>query len=75
MQPKPASECACRDEALFGKIVTAAFGQRRKTLRNTLRDYVSDADFVALDINPQARGETLSLQDYVHIADYLVGRK
>lgn len=75
MQPKPASECACRDEALFGKIVTAAFGQRRKTLRNTLRDYVSDADFVALAINPQARGETLSLQDYVHITDYLAGRK
>lgn len=75
MQPKPASECACRDEALFAKIVTAAFGQRRKTLRNTLRDFVSDADFVALEINPQARGETLSLQDYVHIADYLAGRK
>ena len=75
MQPKPAGECSCRDELLLGKIVTAAFGQRRKTLRNTLRDYVSDADFASLAINPQARGETLSVQDYVRITDYLVGRK
>ncbi|MBS1208648.1 MAG: ksgA [Proteobacteria bacterium] len=74
MQPKPASECACRDEALLGKLVTAAFGQRRKTLRNTLREWLSDADFVTLGINPQARGETLSLQDYVQIADYLALR-
>lgn len=71
MQPKPAAECACRDEALFGRIVTAAFGQRRKTLRNTLRDLVSDEDFVATGINPQARGETLSVDDYVRLTNHL----
>lgn len=74
MHPRPAGECNCRDEKLFGKIVTAAFGQRRKTLRNTLREWVSDADFEALGINPQARGETLSVPDYVRIADYLAAR-
>ncbi|MDO6387962.1 MULTISPECIES: 16S rRNA (adenine(1518)-N(6)/adenine(1519)-N(6))-dimethyltransferase RsmA [unclassified Uliginosibacterium] len=74
MQPKPASECACRDEALLGRIVTAAFGQRRKTLRNTLRELCSDEDFVALGINPQARGETLGVAEYVRMADYLSAR-
>ena len=74
MQPKPAAECACRDEALFGRIVTAAFGQRRKTLRNTLRDIVSDEDFAVLAINPQARGETLSVHDYVRMADHLAAK-
>jgi 16S rRNA (adenine1518-N6/adenine1519-N6)-dimethyltransferase len=71
MQPKPVAECNCRDEALFGRIVSAAFGQRRKTLRNTLRELVSDEDFVALGINPQARGEVLGVQDYVRIANHL----
>ncbi|MDQ7990618.1 MAG: 16S rRNA (adenine(1518)-N(6)/adenine(1519)-N(6))-dimethyltransferase RsmA [Candidatus Dactylopiibacterium sp.] len=71
LQPKPAAECACRDEALMARIVTAAFGQRRKTLRNTLREWLADADFAALAISPQARGETLAMHDYVRIADYV----
>jgi 16S rRNA (adenine1518-N6/adenine1519-N6)-dimethyltransferase len=71
LQPKPAEQCSCRDEILFGKIVTAAFGQRRKTLRNTLREWMSDADFAVLGISPQARGETLSVEDYVRMTDHL----
>lgn len=71
LQPKPLAECNCRDEALLAKIVTAAFGQRRKTLRNTLREWMTDADFEAVGINPQARGETLSVSDYVRISDHL----
>ncbi len=74
LQPRPAAECTCRDEALFGRIVTAAFGQRRKTLRNTLRDWMDDADFAALGIDPQARGETLAVADYVRMADHLASR-
>lgn len=74
LQPKPVAECACRDEALFGRIVTAAFGQRRKTLRNTLREWLGDADFAALGIDPQARGETLAVQDYVRMADHLAAK-
>jgi len=74
MQPKPAEQCTCRDEALFGRIVTAAFGQRRKTLRNTLREWVSEADFASLGIDPQARGETLKLEDYVRLTDYVAGK-
>ncbi|WP_374402662.1 16S rRNA (adenine(1518)-N(6)/adenine(1519)-N(6))-dimethyltransferase RsmA [Niveibacterium sp.] len=68
--PKAASELDCRDEALLAKIVTAAFGQRRKTLRNTLKGTLDDAGFVTLGINPGARGETLSLADFVRIANF-----
>jgi 16S rRNA (adenine1518-N6/adenine1519-N6)-dimethyltransferase len=47
MVPRPAGRvCTAMDYALLGKVVTAAFGQRRKTLRNTLRDYLDEADFV-----------------------------
>jgi 16S rRNA (adenine1518-N6/adenine1519-N6)-dimethyltransferase len=64
------------DSALFSKVVMAAFGQRRKTIRNTLKDFLTDEDFVqlqALDdkINPQLRAENLSVKDYVQITNYL----
>jgi 16S rRNA (adenine1518-N6/adenine1519-N6)-dimethyltransferase len=71
LQPKPAAECSCQDEALMARIVTAAFGQRRKTLRNTLRAWLGDEDFSRLGIDPQARGETLAMADYVRISDYV----
>jgi 16S rRNA (adenine1518-N6/adenine1519-N6)-dimethyltransferase len=45
---------------MFGKVVLAAFGQRRKTLRNALRTYLTAQQMTALGIDPGARAETLS---------------
>lgn len=59
------------DEAFFAKIVLAAFSQRRKTLRNTLKPFMTDADFTAVDINPQLRAENLSVAEFVRIANHL----
>ena len=71
MTPREKREPAALDEALFARIVTTAFSQRRKTLRNTLRNILQIADFEALDINPNARAETLSVSDFVRIANRL----
>ena len=60
------------DEALFARIVTAAFGQRRKTLRNALKTLASEADLERAGIAPGARGETLSVADFVRLANALV---
>jgi 16S rRNA (adenine1518-N6/adenine1519-N6)-dimethyltransferase len=59
------------DEALFARIVTAAFGQRRKTLRNALKALASEADLERVGIAPGARGETLSVADFVRLANAL----
>ena len=59
------------DTKLFAKVVLAAFGQRRKTLRNTLKGLLDDAGFAALDINPQLRAENLGVADFVAISNYL----
>ena len=64
--PHPAN-----NEALLAKIVTAAFSQRRKTLRNTLKGLLDDAGFVALDIDPQLRAENLGVREFVAIANHL----
>lgn len=59
------------DETLFAQIVTAAFGQRRKTLRNALRSFAGEEVLEGLGISPGARGETLSVADFVMLANVL----
>jgi len=73
MIPLPAGKIAVQNEALFAKVVLAAFGQRRKTLRNTLRSYLSETDFERLGINPQLRAENLSVAEFAKAASYLDG--
>jgi len=74
MVPRPVAECTATDYALLGRIVTAAFGQRRKTLRNTLRDFLDEGDFAALDLDPGLRGEKLDVDTFVRIANHVAGR-
>ena len=57
------------DEALFARIVAAAFGQRRKTLRNALSAIVDESVLRSAGIDPGARGETLSVDDYVRLTN------
>lgn len=61
-----------KDEHHFAKIVLAAFGQRRKTLRNTLKGLLDDAGFDALGIDSQKRAENLSVADFVAISNFLI---
>jgi 16S rRNA (adenine1518-N6/adenine1519-N6)-dimethyltransferase len=74
MVPLPVAEISVRDEKLFAAVVRTAFGQRRKTLRNTLRCYLSEADFEKLGIVPQLRAENLAVADFIRVANYLDGR-
>ncbi|MDR5172452.1 16S rRNA (adenine(1518)-N(6)/adenine(1519)-N(6))-dimethyltransferase RsmA [Methylobacillus flagellatus] len=69
--PYAALPYPARDEALFAKVVTAAFSQRRKTLRNTLKGMLDDAGFAALGIDPQLRAENISPAEFVAIANHL----
>lgn len=72
MIPYPAKEITVLDEALFASVVSAAFAQRRKTLRNTLSSFLSAEAFVQLDINSQLRAENLSVVEFARIANFLV---
>jgi 16S rRNA (adenine1518-N6/adenine1519-N6)-dimethyltransferase len=74
MSPRPGTPLRAVDELLFSRIVAAAFSQRRKTLRNALRSIATDADFVESGIDAGARGETLSVPDFVRLADCVASR-
>jgi 16S rRNA (adenine1518-N6/adenine1519-N6)-dimethyltransferase len=70
MLPRDASAPRAVDEALLERTVAEAFSQRRKTLRNTLGDVVSAEELEALGIDSQRRAQTLSLAEFLKIADY-----
>jgi 16S rRNA (adenine1518-N6/adenine1519-N6)-dimethyltransferase len=74
MIPLPAEQIIVKNEKLFSEIVGTAFGQRRKTLRNTLKAFLSEAEFLQLEINPQLRAENLSVTDFAKIVAYVDGR-
>jgi len=69
--PHQALPYPAKDEALFAKVVLAAFGQRRKTLRNTLKALLDDEGFSKLNIDSQLRAENLSVSQFVAIANFL----
>ena len=52
------------DYKQFNQLVTQAFSQRRKTIRNSLKELVSESAMLALGIDPNARAEALSLDDF-----------
>jgi len=69
--PRPLVELSAKDETKFAAVVSAAFGQRRKMLRNNLKAMLDDTGFAALGILPTARAEDLPVGDYIRIANYL----
>jgi len=63
LTPKPASAA---DDPRFRRLISMAFAQKRKTLRNNLRPVLSDAEavFGAAGIDAGRRAETLSLDEW-----------
>ena len=61
------------DEEVFRNVVRQAFGQRRKTLRNTLRGLLDTDEISAAGIDPGARAETLDLAGFAALANRVAG--
>jgi 16S rRNA (adenine1518-N6/adenine1519-N6)-dimethyltransferase len=61
------------DEKLFAQIVREAFGQRRKTLRNSLKSLVTETGWQASGVRPDLRAENLSVQDFVKLSNTVKG--
>jgi 16S rRNA (adenine1518-N6/adenine1519-N6)-dimethyltransferase len=55
--------------SLYGPIVAAAFSQRRKTLRNALRAYLSAEQISALGLDPGGRAERLAAGEFARLAE------
>jgi len=72
MIPLSAAELPDVDKRILGEVVTAAFSQRRKMLRNTLGVYRDRIDFEALSFDLARRAEDVPVSEYVMLAQQLV---
>jgi len=66
--PRAKPEHDIGDYANFSAIVQAAFGQRRKTLSNSLKNTLSRDVIIACGIDPGLRAENLSLDDFAKLS-------
>lgn len=71
LTPHPQPPVAA-DPTILSRVLTTAFSQRRKTLRNALKSLFSEEQLREADIDPNARAETLSLNQYAGLCQRLV---
>jgi 16S rRNA (adenine1518-N6/adenine1519-N6)-dimethyltransferase len=65
-----------RDEKTFSRVVKTAFSHRRKTLANSLKSLGDEmrGKLIACGIDPGRRPETLSMEEFARLADFLTER-
>ena len=67
--PHSREQVGINDRLRFAEVVRAAFGQRRKTLRNALGSVCTAEEIAAAGIDPQRRAEQLDVADFVRLAN------
>ncbi|WP_455380502.1 16S rRNA (adenine(1518)-N(6)/adenine(1519)-N(6))-dimethyltransferase RsmA [Acidihalobacter prosperus] len=63
------------NERLFAQLVKQAFSQRRKTLKRVLKGEIDSTGFIQADIDPMRRAETLSVAEFVKLANEIRTRR
>lgn len=71
MRPLKADRPQAKNAVVFETVVAQAFSQRRKMLRRTLAQWSEHIDWDAVGIDPTARAEHLTLQQYIALSDAL----
>ena len=76
LEVRPAPAVALHDEDFFVRMVKAAFSQRRKTLRNSLKQLGTPPETLALTLERTGidlgrRAETLSVEEFGMLAHHL----
>ncbi len=69
MVPRPPAEIGVTDPQRFTEVVRAAFGQRRKTLRNALSSVCDAAAIEAAGLSPDARAEQVEVAGFIRLAN------
>ena len=68
LKPKSRNLWQNIDGKKLNQIVTKAFGQRRKTISNSLKGMVSKETLNTLAIDDKKRAENLTVEDYINLA-------
>ena len=55
----------------FEQITKIAFSHKRKTIKNNFKNILSDKDFFNLNISPKIRAETLTIEQFIKLENYV----
>ena len=69
LQPYNDLPVVVHDERRLSQIVALTFSHRRKTLKNALKGLLTYETIAAAGIDPNVRGETLTLQQFSALAN------
>ena len=67
--PHQHSDIRVKNLANFKDLVGRAFSQRRKTIRNSLRPLLSEDEMRSVNVNPNARAETLTISEFAQLSN------
>jgi 16S rRNA (adenine1518-N6/adenine1519-N6)-dimethyltransferase len=56
------------------RLVSTAFNQRRKTISNSLKNLIDRSTITSLGIDPSARAENLTLNDFVKLTQAMLNQ-
>lgn len=69
LAPLPAGTFRIDNHAALSALVTQAFSQRRKTIRNSLRNNAGEAELLAAGIDPGMRPEQVPVSAWIRLAN------
>ncbi|MDQ7089644.1 MAG: 16S rRNA (adenine(1518)-N(6)/adenine(1519)-N(6))-dimethyltransferase RsmA [Methylococcales bacterium] len=68
--PHSTAPVTLNERKTLNTIVTAAFSQRRKTIRNSLKKHLNEDQIKQLGIDPKVRAEEVGLEDFAKLANF-----
>jgi 16S rRNA (adenine1518-N6/adenine1519-N6)-dimethyltransferase len=71
LTPKPASQRTAKSLKSLNRVCLEAFNQRRKTLRNCLKNIIPVEVIIQLGIDPTLRPEYLTIENFITLANWL----
>lgn len=69
LTPHTTLPCAAKSVEQLQTVLRIVFNQRRKTLRNSLKNLLGEAQISSLGIDPAQRPENLSLREFVALSN------
>lgn len=67
--PNPKDRYQPKNPEHFSELVKIAFNFRRKTIRNSLKPYLSETEITQLGIDPNKRPQELTIDDFIRMSD------
>ena len=75
LTPHTSKPIEVNDYGLFSRLVTQAFSLRRKTLRNALKNYLTEEQIISCDVDPKQRPEHIDIDSFARMSNIIINQE